>query len=136
MIFHRLAAALVVCLLAGIALPAAAADGLTGYKPVDLTAWQPRTDDSVMALVEPLYRNHPESSEGRPSLKIELRKDETGLFVVDIVLRGYLDDSVEGEEYRGLVAWTEHGWRLEALGRRNICARGPNAGQATMEPCP
>lgn len=136
MTFHHLAAALVVFLLAGIALPAAADDGLSGYKPVDLAAWQPRTAASVMALVEPLYRNHPESSEGQPSLKIELRKDETGLFVVDIVLRGYLDDSVEGEEYRGLVARTEHGWRLEALGRRNICARGPNADQATVEPCP
>lgn len=130
------------CILTAIAVlfastvTAQSDDRLDGYNPVDLTTWQPRTARSAMALVEPLYRDHPYSSEGRPKLLVDLRKHESGGLVVDIMLRGYLDDSVDGEEYRGLISRTDAGWRLDALGRRNICARGANAGEPTTQLCP
>ncbi len=130
-----------------IALPAAAlflvftsslsADTrLDGYNSVDLSNWQPRDAGSAMALVEPIYRNHPESGEGRPTLKIDMRKDGPGSLIIDLRLGGYLDDSVEGEEYRGIISRTDTGWRLDALGRRHICARGSNPGVPTMQLCP
>lgn len=110
---------------------------LDGYKPVDISSWQPRTAPSAMALVEPLYRGHPEASEGRPTLKIDLRPDEDGNgVIIDIEMRGYLDDSVSGEQYRALITWTEDGWTLKALGVRYICARGSTAGTPTTTLCP
>ncbi len=109
---------------------------LDGYNPVDLSDWQPRTAPSAMALVEPIYRDHPYRLEGRPTLKIDLRKDGPGWLAVDITLRGFLDDSVDGEEYRGFISRSDTGWRLDVLGKRNICARGANAGIPTVELCP
>ena len=123
-------------LVLALTLPLSADPRLDGYNSVDLSDWQPRTADTAMALVEPLYRNHPESSEGRPTLKVDMRRDGPGALIVDVVMGGYLDDSVEGEEYRVVISRTDAGWRLDALGRRNICARGAKAGVPTMNPCP
>ena len=123
-------------LVLALTAPLKADPRLQDYNVVDLSDWQPRTADSAMALVEPLYRNHPESGEGRPTLKVDLRTDGPGTIVVDVVMEGYLDDSVAGEEYRGLISRAGTGWRLEALGRRHICARGANPGVPTKDLCP
>ena len=88
-----------------IAMPAARAadDRLTGYKPVDLSSWAPRTASSAMELVEPLYRTHPRRLEGRPGLQITLRKDADSKLVIDIEMTGFLDDSVGGAQFRAIV---------------------------------
>lgn len=122
--------------LAALITSAAADSRLDGYNPVDLGAWEPRTAPSAMALVEPLYRAHPEGPEGRPTLTVDMRRDEAGALVIDIEMRGFLDDSVSGAQYRAVVSWSGPGWRLEALGARNICARGATAGIPTRERCP
>ena len=96
---------------------------LDGYEPVDLAKWKPRTATSAMALVEPLYRNHPEALEGRPELKIKLRKKKDAL-IIDIEQTGYLDDSVRGEKHRAIVVPSKNGWRLERLGVKRSCYRG------------
>ena len=123
-------------LLLALTLPLSADPRLEDYNVVDLSGWQPRTAESALALVEPLYRNHPESDEGRPTLKIDLRTDGPGILIVDVVMEGYLDDSVAGEEYRGVISRSGAGWQLEALGRRHICARGANPGVPTKDLCP
>ncbi len=125
-----------IALFFALTLPLSADPRLEDYNVVGLSDWQPRTAVSAMALVEPLYRNHPESGEGRPTLKIDMRKDGPGALVIDVTLGGYLDDSVDGEQYRGFISRTDTGWRLDALGRRHICARGANAGVPTMDLCP
>lgn len=119
-----------------LTLPLSADPRLEDYNVVDLSEWQPRTAESAMALVEPLYRNHPESEEGRPSLQVDMRNDESGSLVIDVTMGGYLDDSVAGEEYRAFISRTVEGWRLEVLGRRYICYRGSNPGVPTKDLCP
>lgn len=134
---HSTLAAVMLFIAALVApLSVSAGDRLAGYKPVDLASWQPRTSSSVLALVEPLYRDHPEAVEGRPTLRIDLRGDNAGGLVIDIDLNGFLDDSVAGAQYRAFVVETEQGWRLDALGERNICARGATAGVPSIENCP
>lgn len=96
---------------------------LDGYAPVNLSNWKPRTAPSAMALVEPLYRGHPEGMEGRPILKIELRKEGETL-VIDIEQTGFLDDSVRGEKHRAIVVQSSTGWRLQRLGKKVSCYRG------------
>ena len=125
-------------LLSILAGPAAADDvkDLTGFRPVDISTWEPRTSQSLMALVEPVYRNHPESLEGRPSLSIELREDGRGGIYVDIRLGGLLDDSVAAELYRALISQTAGGWQLDAVGVRFLCARGENTDTMTAKLCP
>ena len=130
---HPTAAVLLTAMFSG---PAIADARLNDYNQVDLSTWEPRIAPSVMALVEPIYRGHPEGPEGRPTLNIDLREGDTDNLVIEIELRGYLDDSVNGEQYRGIVVWSDQGWRLEALGQRNICARGSNAGVPTTSACP
>ena len=103
-----------IALVMTIAMPAALAadDRLTGYKPVDLSSWAPRTASSAMELVEPLYRTHPRRLEGRPGLQITLRKDADSKLVIDIEMTGFLDDSVGGAQFRAIVVSSRR--RLEA----------------------
>lgn len=116
--------------------PVSATDAtLEGYRPVDLASWEPRTAPSVMALVEPLYRDHPESLEGGPTLKIDLHPGDSGELIIELEMGGYLDDSVAGQQYRAIVVQSSGGWRLQALGTRYICARGSNAGKPTVNLC-
>lgn len=130
-----LSAALILIAAAVTPVLAGADPQLAGYKPVDLSTWEQRTAASAMALIEPLYRGHPEAAEGRPTLKIDLRRDSGDGIVVDIEMRGYLDDSVAGEDYRALIQWTEEGWRLDALGVRYICYRGETPGVPVTTLC-
>ena len=123
-------------LVLALTLPLSADPRLEDYNVVDLSNWQPRTADSAMALLEPLYRYHPESDEGYPTLRIDMRKDGPGTLIVDVIMEGYLDDSVAGEEYRGFISRTGAGWWLVSLGRRHICARGANPGVPTKDLCP
>jgi len=136
--FYRAVLSAAVLLIAASVTPVLATTDqrLVGYMPVDLSSWQPRTAPSVMALVEQLYRGHPEAVEGRPTLKIDLRRDSGDAIVVDIEMRGYLDHSVDGEDFRAFVIWTEKGWRLDALGVRYICSGGETPGVPVTTLCP
>jgi hypothetical protein len=120
---HKMAAAVALLVALGLTSSAALAGQLDGFAPVDLSNWKPRTAASAMALVEPLYRGHPEGLEGRPKLKIELRKEANAL-IIDIEQTGFLDDSVRGEKHRAIVVQSPKGWRLERLGAKRSCYRG------------
>ena len=130
--FLLIAAALV------IATPTiATADGrLADYNAVDLSSWQPRDAASAMDLVAKIYQGHPESTDGRPGLKVEMRRDDDFKLVIDIELTGFLDDSVMGSQHRAIVSRGSKGWHLEALGQRNLCYRGSSPGKPTKKRCP
>ncbi len=117
---HGAVSAAVVIIALCVAPLLVRADQVDGYKPVDLSGWTPRTAASAMALVEPLYRAHPERMEGRPELKIHLRK-EAGVLIIDIEATGFLDDSVRGEKYRAVVVPSAKGWHLRQLGIKRSC---------------
>jgi hypothetical protein len=113
-----------VTLAAAVAAGAAGADEMPGLSPVDLNRYEPRRAASPLSLIEPLVRNHPESLEGRPSLRIDMRKDGER-FVAEIETGGLLDDAIEARQFRALIGRRDGQWELQALGQRWRCSRGP-----------
>jgi hypothetical protein len=107
----------------GISLPALAGD-LMGFEPTSLAQHRPHRAESLMALVEPLYGKHPESGEGRATLRVDMRRSDDGRYIVDIEMGGLLDDAIDGRSYRAVIVRTQGNWELQALGQRWRCARG------------
>jgi len=109
---------------------------MQGWKSVDPAKWSPKSAASLMDVVAPIYAGHPETSEGRPSLKIELAPwPGQPAMQVRITMTGYLDDSVSGEQFVARVEEGADGWVLKKLWNRYLCARGMHAGQWTAELC-
>jgi len=109
---------------------------LKKWTAVDIAEWKPGTAPSLMELIAPVFDGHPEAVEGRPTLSVEIEeapKDDAMQIMVRMT--GYLDDSVSGEEFAGLAAMGRDGWVLKGLWKRQLCVRGPTAGQWTAEPC-
>jgi hypothetical protein len=110
---------------------------MQGWKSVDPAKWSPNGAASLMDVVAPIYAGHPETSEGRPTLKIELAPwPGQPAMQVRITMTGYLDDSVSGGQFVARVEEGADGWVLKKLWMRNLCARGAHAGQWTAELCP
>jgi hypothetical protein len=106
------------------------------YAAVDVAAWKPSPAASLTALLAPILRGHPESLEGRPSLKLAAHKEISGKgLIVEIEMLGYLDDAVAGEQFLGFVEHGANGWVMRSLWKRSLCARGASAGQWTGKPC-
>ncbi|GAB2183811.1 SH3 domain-containing protein [Roseibium sp. LAB1] len=81
-----------------------------------------------MDVLMPFLQGHPESEEGNAALDLKVRKADSG-YSVDIVMTGYLDDSLAGEHYRGTVIRRVSGeWELLEMKVRPLCARGENVG--------
>ena len=80
-----------------------------------------------MAIVAGLIES-PEEPIGSPFLTLEIKGDGTG-FIVDAELRGYLDDSILGENLKARIEPDGTQWRLIAVGRQTICARGEARGK-------
>lgn len=122
-----LAAILALVLLVSLGRPLMAEDkghaaSLKGFKAVKISP-DLSSSDRVINLILPYIGNHPESLEGRPKLDLSIGRHETSL-IVDLKLGGYLDDSVAGEHYRGIVTRSSKGWELVELGVKYICYRG------------
>lgn len=122
----------------GLLATSAIANPLDGYEQMDLANFMPRENASAIMLLHDLFEGHPETMEGRPVTRIELKSLENGSALqIDLEMTGYLDDSVSGERYRAIVGpGTEHAFRLEQLGRQVKCGRGGNAGEWTTGTCP
>jgi hypothetical protein len=99
-------------------------DELSGFKPVALEKHDPRQAATLMSLVEPLFRNHPESVEGNATLKVEMKRLEDRRYIVEVETGGMLDDSIDGRHYRALIGRRDGEWELQALGERWRCAKG------------
>jgi uncharacterized membrane-anchored protein len=114
----------------------AEAQEFVGFEQMDISAWEPREAKSLMAIVEPLYRNHPESAEGRPTLRVDVRKGVDGRFRVEVERTGLADDAIESVQHRAIIARNGDLWRLEAMGWRQRCNPGRGwASSWTIRPC-
>ncbi len=105
------------------------------YAAVNLDNWVPRRAISVMELFAPIISAHPESLEGRPEMEISLTRIDR-FITVNITALGYLDDSVAGGKYAGIVSRKDGQWHLDSLWRQNLCTRGKNAGKWVKSSCP
>jgi len=107
------------------------ATSLEGFKEIKVA---PGVAEAAHLIdtVRPFLLNHPESLEGRSSVDMTVRKEGNG-FVVNIIKSGYLDDSVQGEHFRGFVVRTSKGtWQLISMAVKYICYRKKSAnGQCT-----
>ncbi|WP_299483857.1 SH3 domain-containing protein [uncultured Roseibium sp.] len=82
--------------------------------------------DEMIDLVLPFLRGHPERDEGNGSMQMSIRKQDDG-YAVNIVMTGYLDDSLYGEHFRGyVIALPDDRWELLSMSVKPLCARGRN----------
>ena len=120
----------------GLLAAPALANPLDGYAAVDLTDFQPKEGPSAIGLLIDLIEAHPESLEGNPETRIEMKPTADGAALqVDVEMSGYLDDAVAGEKYRAIIV-PANAWRIEALGKQYKCRRGDSAGEWTTNLCP
>ena len=78
---------------------ALAADG-DGFRDIRVAPGVAVADDMI-DVVLPFLKGHPERDEGNGGMQLGIRKEDGG-YLVNIVLTGYLDDSLYGEHYRGV----------------------------------
>jgi len=109
----------------------------TEWKSTDPAKFVAKPAASLTDAVSPIYSGHPETSEGAPTLKLEVAPwPGQPAMQVRITMMGYLDDSVSGEQFVARVEEDEGGWVLKKVWSRNMCARGAHAGQWTSNLCP
>lgn len=97
---------------------------------------------TIQEVVEPLMRNLAVTGEGRgSSLNLSIRKTVTGepagpsRAVARIEAHGLLDDSVSGVQYVVDFLATSNGWKAISMQRKQMCARGRNAGMWVKDQC-
>ena len=109
------------------------ANGLAarGFATVDPASWPTRSAASLIGIF-----SHPESTEGRPTMRLEIGAGgKAGVLVVEITQHGLLDDSVSAQRFVGHVKEGGKGWQLVGLWKQSLCARGERAGQWTPGAC-
>lgn len=105
--------------LAGEAL----ADDGDGFRDIRVAPGVAVADDMIDVIL-PFLQGHPERDEGNGGMQLGIRKEDGG-YLVNIVLTGYLDDSLYGEHYRGFVIpLPDDRWELAAMSVKPLCARG------------
>jgi len=124
----RLLAAAVPLLAACSASAAADAE----FRPLPLPAETFAVPQGVFASA---LAHFPEGREGRQELELTVRKQEDGSYVVLLTQTGFLDDSVNGNQQRAVLARSEGGWRATFLGERWRCQSGRGPSGWTTQPC-
>ncbi|MET1412400.1 SH3 domain-containing protein [Roseibium sp. HPY-6] len=82
--------------------------------------------DDLIDVVLPFLKGHPERDEGNGGMQLNIRKDSGG-YLVNIILTGYLDDVLHGEHFRGVVIpLPDDRWELLSMSVKPLCARGQN----------
>lgn len=110
-------------------------DLLAGYQRLPSSERADLEGASPLEALSGLVR-WPEEPHDGARLSVGMRR-AGDVLVADIEIRGYLDDSVLGENFRAIVAQGDEGrWHVEAVGRQTICARGSQAGLPTSGVCP
>jgi|GEM_PF-4402912 len=115
-------------LLAACSASAAEAD----FRPLPLPSETFAVPQGVFASA---LQGFPEGREGRQEIDLSVRKQEDGTYAVLLTRTGFLDDSVNGDQQRAVLARAEGGWRATFLGERWRCQSGRGSGGWTTRPC-
>ena len=116
-------------LLAGCS---ATAPGEAAFRPLPVPGETLAVPQGVFASE---LQGYPESREGRQELDLSVREQEDGTYVVVLTRTGFLDESVNGDQRRAVVAPAGTGWRVIALGERWRCQAGRGPAGWTTQPC-
>ncbi|MEO1112771.1 MAG: SH3 domain-containing protein [Pseudomonadota bacterium] len=99
------------------------AEGGDGFREIRVAPGVAVADDMIDVIL-PFLKGHPERDEGSAGMQLGIRKEEGG-YLVNVVLTGYLDDSLYGEHYRGfIIPLSDDRWELAAMSVKPLCARG------------
>lgn len=93
-----------------------------GYKQLRIAPGIARADD-YLELLRPFMDDFPDLEEGRARFQLTMNEIEGGISF-DIINSGFADDSVAGEQFRGVIIKSGNRWELIELHQRWICARG------------
>nr|WP_319383879.1 SH3 domain-containing protein [uncultured Roseibium sp.] len=116
-------AALIALFLAFPLTGEAMADEGNGFRDIRVAPGVAVAGDMI-DVVLPFLKGHPERDEGNGGMQLGIRRDDGG-YLVNIVLTGYLDDSLYGEHYRGfIIPLPDDRWELAAMSVKPLCARG------------
>ena len=102
------------------------------FRPLPLPAETFAVPQGVFASA---LTGFPEGREGRQELDLSVRKQADGTYVVLLTRTGFLDDSVNGDRQRAVLARFEGGWRANSLGERWRCQSGRGPAGWTTQPC-
>ena len=101
----------------------------------EVTAPDTRAGD-ILSLLAEIYPGWPESSEGGPTMKIEVAPDETNGFVATVIQTGLLDDSVAQIKDRLAIIQDRGGeWFVIRAEQWRKCYR-TGMFEWTAKPCP
>lgn len=114
------------------ACSAAGAGGDGSYRPLPLPAETFAVPQGVFTGALAAF---PESREGRQELELAVEKQNDGSYVVILTRTGFLDDSINGDQRRAVLAAAEGGWRVTSLGERWRCQAGRGPAGWTTRPC-
>ena len=97
------------------------------------------TYETPLAVAAALVGNYPETTEAGPTMQLNLAPLDGNpeQLVLVVAIEPLLDDSISAEEWRAVISQEESlRWRLEELGLRRKCSRGPDNGQWGPNICP
>jgi hypothetical protein len=120
-----LAVAFLAALALGGTCQAQIATDADGFRDIRVAPGLVNSGEFIDVLL-PFLQGHPENDEGNATIDLKMRKED-GVYGVDIIKTGYLDDSLAGEHFRGSVIRTREGeWELLTMSVKPLCARGRN----------
>jgi hypothetical protein len=96
---------------------------------------------TIQDIVAPLMRQLAISEEGRGTLSLDIEKTFVGdqnapaAALAIIEAHGLGDDSVSGLHYQFRFVVTSKGWKATGVARKQMCARGKQAGKWTTANC-
>lgn len=93
-----------------------------GYKQLRIARGISQAENYI-ELLTPFMDEFRDMEEGRRKLCLTMNEIDGGISF-DIINSGFADDSVSGQQFKGIIIKSDHGWELIELYQRWICARG------------
>lgn len=93
---------------------------------------------SPLAVAASLVGDYPETLEADPTISLDAATDPAlpDRLVLTVRIDPVLDDSIAAEQWRAVLRQEQDGWRIETLGLRRKCSRGPNLDEWGPFICP
>ncbi len=93
---------------------------------------------SPLDVARSFVGEYPESLEAGPTMQLDVvpHPETAGRLLLTVRIDPVLDDSIAAEQWRATLRPEGAGWRIESLGLRRKCSRGPNIGNWGPFICP